>query len=354
MILILNICIEPMKPYLKSKAELPQYRSINTISVLANFLSTQGIEIDSILSGCKFTKDDLNDPVMRITPEQELDVFRNVIKLSPEPHIGLVLGDQFHIGVNGHLGVAAMLSDTILDALHLVSQYMELTLTFFQYTLFVKDGVAIAKMKELVELNDLRRFVCEREFVSVQRMTADLLGIPVSCNEVHFAYPKPDYGDYYEECFNCPVVFNAKEHMVLFDEQLLNRPLPKANPMMRKSLEQECIRLSNSLKEYETISNRIGLEIRNEEEGFPSIETLAQRLNMSSRTLRRRLASEGTSYQAILTESLKIKAINLLTTTDLSIEDVAVKLGYSDVPNFYPAFKRWTGRTPNEYRKQKK
>ena len=76
-------------------------------------------------------------------------------------------------------------------------------------------------------------------------------------------------------------------------------------------------------------------------------------MNVSSRTLHRRLSSEGTSYKEILAEIRKTKAIELLTETLAPVESIAMDLGYSDVTNFYHAFKSWTGKTPISYRKMK-
>ena len=86
---------------------------------------------------------------------------------------------------------------------------------------------------------------------------------------------------------------------------------------------------------------------------FPSFEQLARRLNVSPRTLRRHLTAEGTSFKNLLNDIRKEKAIELLNNTNFSIEKIATELGYNDVPNFYHAFKIWTGTTPSNYRKKK-
>jgi AraC-like DNA-binding protein len=74
---------------------------------------------------------------------------------------------------------------------------------------------------------------------------------------------------------------------------------------------------------------------------------------MSTRTLRRHLTAEGISYKTFLNDIRKKKAIELLTTTNMPMENIATELGYRDVTNFYHAFKIWTGTTPGNYKKRK-
>jgi AraC-like DNA-binding protein len=75
-------------------------------------------------------------------------------------------------------------------------------------------------------------------------------------------------------------------------------------------------------------------------------------MNISPRTLRRRLIGEKTSYKSLVEDIRKNKAIDLLQTTTQSTQQIAAELGYSDLSNFYRAFKRWTGRNPGFYRKE--
>ncbi|OQA26315.1 MAG: HTH-type transcriptional regulator GadX [Chloroflexi bacterium ADurb.Bin344] len=85
---------------------------------------------------------------------------------------------------------------------------------------------------------------------------------------------------------------------------------------------------------------------------MPNFYQLARRMNIAPWTLKRRLSAEGTSYKQLASDILKNKAIHLLQTTDLSLEQIATELGYGDLANFYRAFRKWTGRTPGSYREK--
>ena len=326
------------------------YRSINSLAVLARYVAARGIEVASLLAGSTIQPGDLDDPDVLVTPEQELMVMRNIVRLVPEPGLGLSIGRQSHMGIIGKLGAAAINSDTLLDAIRIIFQYSELLLTYFHFDLKVRDDLAFIRLKELVDLKDIRLFVCEREFGSIHRIASDLMGSHIPINEIRFAYPKPKHASLYQDIFKCPLVFDANDHMAVFDKKYLFQQLPLADPLVKKIYEKECRQLSLRINGRGTMARRIHQEILFHSEGFPSFDQLARYLNLSPRTLSRRLTAEGTSYKDLLSKIRKDKAIDLLRTTDRPVEQIATELGYSDLANFYRAFKGWTGHTPGRYR----
>lgn len=339
--------------HLISSGTLPYFRSVNSLAILARYVETRGIDVKDLLAGSSILARDLDNPDIFITPDQELTVMRRIINLVPEPGIGLIIGQKYHVAVQGKLGAAAICSDNGLEAVTMFFKYIALTLTYFQYELTVKDHLAYIKARELIDLKDLRVFACEREFVSICRIVSDVLKTPVSPKEIRFAYPKPAYAANYEEAFHCPVRFNAHEHMFIFDDTLLSMSLPMSDPIAKKTYEQECRQLCQRLKVKETMTDQVSQEILFKEKSFPSFTELSRHLNISPRTLRRRLTDEKTSYKSLVKDIRKKKAINLLQTTTHPVERIAAELGYSDLSNFYRAFKKWTGKNPGDFRKKK-
>lgn len=338
--------------HLTSSQSLPLFRSINAITVLTRYFSKQGVDTDLLLAGSGIKAGDLDDPDVLITPEQELLVMRNLVKLVPEPGLGLTIGRHYHAGVFVKLGAAAINSNTLLDAIRILFRFNELMMTYFHFDLKVKGDLGIVTMRELVDLRDIRLFVCEREFVSVNRMISDLIGGPVTPREIRIAYPKPPSASRYQEIARCPIVFNAENHMIIFDKNYLFQPLPMANPLACKTYERECRQLSLRMKRKGKFSEKIRQEILFHKDGFPSFDQLARYMNLSPRTLSRYLTAEKTSYKKITADVQKNKAITLLRTTTHPIEHIAAELGYGNVPNFYRAFKKWTRHNPGFYRKR--
>lgn len=333
---------------------LPLNRSINSLAVLSRYISMKGIDKALLLSGSSIEVSDLDDPDAIITTEQELLVIKNLLKLVPDPNLGLTIGNQIHIGIHGQLGMAALSSNTLLDAIEIFFQFSDLLLTYFHYDLTVKGDHAFLKMTELIDLQDMLRFICEREFVSTYRLASDLVGTRFPLIEARIAYPRPKYFSSYKDIYQCPIVFNASDHMFVFDSSYLFKQLPMANPLTRKLYVKECQQISLRLKKQMTMTDRIRQEILFHGDRIHSLDHLARYMNTSSRTIRRYLAMEGTSYRDLLSDIREHKAINMLRTTNSSIGQIATELGYRDLSNFYRAFKSWTGRTPSSYRRKTK
>ena len=349
----MQIPLNKVTTHLSSKRILPLYRSINGLAVLTRYVLKKGIDVDSLIDGTGLQTSDLNDPDFLVTPEQEITVIRNITRLTPDHGLGLSIGSQYHTGALGKVGAAAIHSDTLLDALKIIYQFDELLPTYFQFDIKVKGTRVFFTMKELLDLSDIRLFVCELEFASIFRVTSDLIGTPVQLNEMRFAYPEPNHVSNYRDIFRCPLVFNAENHMSIFDKSYLHKSLPMANPLARKTYEKECKELSRRIKKQGSVSKRARHEILFHRNEIPGFYQLARYLNTSPRTLRRRLKEEGTSYKDLVSGIQKNKAVKLLQSTSLTIGEIATEMGYNDLANFYRAFKRWTGKNPGDYRAKK-
>jgi AraC-like DNA-binding protein len=339
------------KFHIKSKGSLSVLRSINNVAVFVRVAVEYGINPKEILAGSGIKMSELDDPHRLITTAQEIMIGRKLLQLAPANLCGLDLGPHHHLISKGKLGMAAMCCETALDAIKMLITYIDLTSSYNQYNLTVDGKKGYVRMKELVSLDDFRLFIFETEAVSLHTICAMILDDVHVFNEMRLAFPAPDYAARYKEIFHCPVVFNAPEHLFVFDATILNKPLKHANSLTKKILEQECRQLLQRLNEHATVKEKIRHELMFAEEDFPTLDQLASRINMPERTIRRKLTMEGTSYKDILSEIRQHLALELIRAGDYSMEKISSQLGYSDVTSFYHAFKTWTGSTPANYRK---
>ena len=336
--------------HIRSRPELPVYRPINNVAVMVRVAAQYGVDPRLLLEGTGIDIADVQDPHKIITTLQEFTIERRGIQLIPEPGIGLELGRHFHLGAKGKLGVAAMCCENGREALELLVAYIDLACTHFQYEIWIKGGMGYARLRELMEVKDIHRSVCEAELASLYTMFSLIIEDTRTFQELHLAYPAPSYASRYREVFHCPVIFGAPEHLIIFDAGLLSKPLKLADPLAKKVLEAECAELCTRLREHASLKDRIRHELSFGPDGYPTLEQLARRINLSTRTIRRRLTMEGTSYKDLLSGMRRSQAMELISSTDLPMEKIALKLGYSDVANFYHAFKGWTGGTPASFR----
>jgi AraC-like DNA-binding protein len=107
----------------------------------------------------------------------------------------------------------------------------------------------------------------------------------------------------------------------------------------------------SGFEENQSLDQRVlPLISRSLSEGVPRISNVASQLAMSARTLQRRLADGGHSYQSLVDEARRRLSARLLAETDYSLNEVAFMAGFADQSAFTRAFKRWEGQTPRSYR----
>ncbi len=169
---------------------------------------------------------------------------------------------------------------------------------------------------------------------------------------MRFSHKKPEYVEVYKQHFRCPLKFNQKEDAIVLDRKLAEKSIPGSYPYMKNILMEYAEGLLAKLeagKQFQDDVKRIIADLL--PKGFVDIEQISEKLNMSRWTLTRQLKKEGTTFKELLSELRKEFAMNYLENKKLSATEIAFLLGYSEASAFQRAFKSWTGKNPNEYRK---
>ena len=158
-------------------------------------------------------------------------------------------------------------------------------------------------------------------------------------------------GAEYQRVYGCPVFFNKGEIALLLLKEDVEDKVFSADYALLRILVAHAEAKSTSMaqqKGFASIVKQSMVKLVKPE--FPSIEMVAGHLNMSLRTMQRRLKEEGLTYKSLLDELRKEFAITYLSRADLSISDIAYLLSYSELSTFTRSFKRWTGMSPKAYR----
>jgi len=150
--------------------------------------------------------------------------------------------------------------------------------------------------------------------------------------------------------FDCPVHFGCQTNALVADTHWLRRRLLTYDQLShRQALEFLDIGISREREKVDLFES-VERAVRKNMKCLPTLADVARQLHLSERTLRRRLGDSAVSYQALLDNVRKNRAIELLGNTALSIEQVALEVGFSDAHNFRRAFKRWTRSSPSDLR----
>jgi AraC-like DNA-binding protein len=169
--------------------------------------------------------------------------------------------------------------------------------------------------------------------------------------EVHFAHPAPADSSEHARFFRADLHFAMGENALVLPTRLLETPCARADPALVAVLDRYAGERLEQAPRTNSVADRVrsllGDELRG---GEPTAARLAARLKMSVRSLNRVLAAEGTSYLEILDALRRALAERHLAGDQVSIGEVGFLLGFSELSSFHRAFKRWTGRTPGQFR----
>jgi AraC-like DNA-binding protein len=178
-----------------------------------------------------------------------------------------------------------------------------------------------------------------------------LVNEPLRPTALNFVNAPPANLQPYEDFFGTPVTFGGTLTYVTFPQAYLNRPIAHSDPGLRALLENQAEALLRALPGSEDFVRRLKEALlRCLHDGEPTLDRVAQRLAMSSRTLQRRLTDKHLNFQHLLDRTRAELARGYLLTDNLSLAEIALLLGYSEQSAFNRAFKRWTGQTPRALR----
>lgn len=176
---------------------------------------------------------------------------------------------------------------------------------------------------------------------------------PPSLLQVSFITPRPADASAYEQFFGCPVRFGDDHVRVRFPASYRHLPLPQADPALRELLDRQAAALAAALPRADAFELRLQQALlKLLPDGAPTLESAAASLLTSARTLQRRLAERGGSFQRVLDDTREQLARRYLADPSLSVMDVTLLLGYSGQGVFTRAFKEWTGETPAAFRRR--
>jgi len=168
-------------------------------------------------------------------------------------------------------------------------------------------------------------------------------------DRVSFVYPAPTYEAEYTRFFETPVRFGQPSTSLVFARSLLDVPMPHNDKDVHEALRELAQRRLLRITQRTPYALRVRELLVQQGSPRSDMDQVARALGISPRSLRRRLAAEGKSYQSVVNEALAVVAENLLRDPLRTIQEVAYEMGFSDASAFHRAFKRWTGITPRSY-----
>lgn len=183
------------------------------------------------------------------------------------------------------------------------------------------------------------------------RLLAWLAGGHLAATRFDFAFECPPYAGWYGKAYTAPLSFGCGRSAFWFDAELLNDPVHRTEAAVRGYLADGQGNIILPKQGDDLVSQRVRRQLQQAHTTWPDLVAMAKLLHMSTSTLQRRLATEGTSFQALKDELRRDVAIVRLNTSNASLAELASELGFADSAAFQRAFKGWTGSAPGVYRR---
>jgi len=324
-------------------------RGVASVALLARFGVERGLRRDALLRGTGLAPARLDDPSAQVDAHQELTVARNLVReLGDPPGLGLDAGVRYRVTTFGVFGFACISSPTLRDAISFALRYLDLSFIFCLPAVELTPQELRFELRDERLPHDVRRFLLERDVSAIHTVINDLLPGGLTIRQLDFRFPEPEDPARYTEVFGFRPRFGAPAHRVAIDPAALGQPLPQASEHTVALCEAQCRELVSRRRARSGIAHQVREKLIRVG-GAVEMAEVARELNVSVRTLRRRLEDAGTSFRGLLDEVRQALAEEMLATGALSVEDVALRLGYAEASSFIFAFRRWTGTTPARY-----
>lgn len=315
--------------------------------------SAHGIRAESLFEAVRLNPSVLLDPDNRIPFAQLVALYEKAAELTGDNNFGLHLGERINPSAFDVVGYCALNSPTLGAAFARVARYHSIWTDGALFTLEpANDTSAIVYSYVDTTIREHRQD-SEMTLATVTTLCRTV-GTPEfvpTC--VEFQHDEPVDISEHLRLFRCPVKFGAPSNKLSFASSFLALPIAKADASLCALLDRHAEELLAKFPPRDSLIDQVRSIIASElRGGDSSLEHAASQLSFTPRTLQRKLQELGTSHNELLDQMRRQLAMRYLREREMAICEVAYLLGFSESSSFHRAFKRWTGVTPKEFRKQ--
>ena len=315
-----------------------------------------GAELQDLLEEVQLSEAGLADTEQKLSWQKGIKVWEAVLAKTADPDFGLHIGQQVTTSMAGLVGHIMERSRNLFDAAQALEKFQPLANEMFVVRCRMESRHLIVNIQpvDLWKINspETARQAVMLSFASVLHIIRLLTGKTIKPERVEFSSAPPENQEEYKAFFNAELKYFQQQDRLFFREQDALSPVIGYHQEILDTLTGIA---SGKLREHqEGAEVSVAIEkwiSESRQQGYPQIGEVADGMHMSVRTLQRRLREEGTGFQQIVERCHQQSGISLLKNTSLSVNEIALMLGYADAHAFRRAFKRWTGKNPLEFRK---
>jgi AraC-like DNA-binding protein len=311
----------------------------------------RGHDADALLANVGLAPGLLQNPQARVSAKHYGALWRS---------IALTLDDEFFGQDSRRMksGSFAMLCHSVLGCKTL-GQALDRSLRFYALILDDVSGTCERNAREArIVLHERaagagqRVFAHELLLMLLYGVSCWLVGRRIPILRTEFSYPEPAHSAEYRLMYSAELTFDRPNTLIAFEGDYLDLPVVQNEHSIKEFLRTAPESILVKYKNGSSLTARVRRRLRQYLPGeVPDFEGLADELNMTPATMRRRLHEEGESYQSIKDQLRRDLAISYLSHSSRSVMDIALELGFSERSAFHRAFRKWTGASPGEFRR---
>ena len=317
---------------------------------IAAALEHEGVDPMPLFERCEQPLPSTTDPMERLSNEEVSRLFAAAVEDTGDPCFGLKVAEAFHPGNLHALGYALMASTSLRDFCERLQNYYRIVSQ--NAVIRVEESDAEFLLVAAVTGSNICHET-QDTFTALMVRFMRFIKNPL-LNPLRLALVRPDPGPQcrpiFEDYFKCDIEWGSDEIVIALDPADVDLPLPGASKELAQMHDQTVMQYLKQLERHDIV-NRVKTVIVEELSSCTlNKQRVADRLHMSARSLQMKLAARDTTFQEIMDTTRHTLALGYIEQSSISITEIAYLLGFSEVSNFTRAFKRWTGKSPREYR----
>lgn len=317
---------------------------------LLSGLGNKGIDLDGHLRQIGVDPEALRAPGHAgVTPMQYAALFYALMNASKDECLGL-FSRPFKPGSFALTAREGLSASDLRDALKRMASALNVLQDDITFSLQVQGDQAGMHMQATVPSGHIAPFAEETMVRVMWRLAAWLINVPLPVQHFSFTYPKPLQPELYDLVFPATRLYAQAAFGFWFKSSELKTPVSRDEPALRSFLTDAYTQVLSPPRNFGTVSQRVRNCLMRSYPQWPSLEEVASKLHTTPSSLQRHLANEQTSLQWLKDDLRRDLAISRLSSSRVSLVQLASELGFSDSPTFQRAFKRWTGQTCGTYR----
>jgi AraC-like DNA-binding protein len=334
----------------------------NIIAGMLDLAAKNQISTEALIKEAGIDPELIGEENSYLSEDQVSNIILSLYEKLDDPAFGLRLGGSIHRSIQSIAGGFFSSAESLRQAFQKLVLYQDLIIPFVELEIIESSEFIDIYLETY--LGDFDELLKSKDAMGLYSIANEIIASGVWCTAeqflskefglvgVYFRHPAPGYIEEYQNIFKCPVHFEQQKNFLRIERDLFDKKLYGSLPAIHKKAEQQIEQQLKKLKKSETILNKVRefVETHISDENL-SLENAAKQLHMTGRTLQRALRMENTSFIDIRDSVRSDLSMYYLQSTEISIEEISEKVGFSDASGFYTAFKRWHGVSPGSIRK---